>query len=70
MSEKYQTTDEAFAKWLGEVDKLAAAQAVWVDATKSYVSMTGEDCWREMYDDGLTPDEAWGEEMDAARDFA
>lgn len=32
----------------------------------SYVERTGAECWREMYDDGLTPVDAVSEEMSAA----
>jgi hypothetical protein len=31
-----------------------------------YIRQTGEDCWREMYDDGMSPSEAADEEVRAA----
>jgi hypothetical protein len=34
----------------------------------NYIAKTGDDCWREMYDDGLTPSDAAGEEVIAAHD--
>lgn len=31
-----------------------------------YIRQTGEECWREMFDDGLSPSEAADEEVRAA----
>jgi hypothetical protein len=31
-----------------------------------YMQQTGSECWREMFDDGLTPSEAVSEELSAA----
>lgn len=31
-----------------------------------YIRQTGEECWREMFDDGLNPAEAASEEAHAA----
>ena len=31
-----------------------------------YIRQTGEDCWREMFNDGLTPERAASEEAYAA----
>lgn len=63
---KYKTTDEKFAAFLAEIDRLAVKDGAMGDG-ESYVEQTGEDCWREMYDDDLTAEDAWGEEVDAAR---
>jgi hypothetical protein len=35
---------------------------------KQYIEDTGDECWREMFDDGLTPAEAASEEAQAASD--
>lgn len=32
----------------------------------NYIGQTGEECWRDMFDDGLTPAEAADEEASAA----
>lgn len=57
---------QSFEDWLKEID-VCARKAGACEASESYVSWTGEDSWRDMYDDGLDPEEAWGEEEDAAR---
>lgn len=31
-----------------------------------YVRQTGVECWREMYDDGMSPEDAVSEEVSAA----
>lgn len=31
-----------------------------------YIRQTGEECWREMFDDGMTPEDAADEEAYAA----
>jgi hypothetical protein len=49
-----------FEDWLAAVDALADENG---GSFPSYTQMTGVECWREAYDDGLTPDEAWSEEM-------
>lgn len=33
-----------------------------MDEALRYIEATGEDCWREMYDDGMTPREAVDED--------
>lgn len=27
------------------------------------IEQCGEDCWRQLYDDGYTPEEAWHEQL-------
>jgi hypothetical protein len=51
-------TPKAFRTWLSEVDALAAAEG----CEKSYTRQTGPECWREAYDGGMSPAEAWAEE--------
>lgn len=47
-----------FELWLAELDALAAAEG----CDTPYTQQTGPECWRESYDDGMTPAEAWAEE--------
>lgn len=54
-----------FEEWLKQIDALALKRGA-VDEGKSYTDMTGHECWREMYDDEMTPEDAWGEEEWAA----
>lgn len=56
-----------FKEWLAEIDKLASKAGAFDDPTKSYVGQTGDECWRTMWEDGMSPSEAWAEEEDAAR---
>lgn len=35
-----------------------------------YIRQTGDDCWREMFDDGLSPADAASEELCAAMECA
>ena len=55
-----------FEEWLAKIDALAVARGA-ADQGQSYVGWTGKDRWRDMFDEGMDPDEAWGEEEDAAR---
>jgi hypothetical protein len=65
--ETKMTTDKLnFDDWLAEIDKLAI-KAGAAEAGQSYVGWTGKDGWSDMYDNDMTPEEAWGEEEDAAR---
>lgn len=53
-----------FEEWKVELAaKLGVAFSM--DGTE-YIRQTGEACWREMFDDGLSPDEAVSEEYAAA----
>lgn len=55
----------SFEQWKAELaDELGKA----FDMNGSeYIRQTGEECWREMYDDDLTPAEAAREEVWAAQ---
>jgi predicted secreted protein len=57
-----------FDLYLAEIDRLAQAAGA-VDPGRSYCEQTGTACWREMFDDGLTADDAWQEECWAAADM-
>jgi hypothetical protein len=50
----------ALADELSDVFKMTVSEAT------TYIRDTGDDCWREMFDDGMTPKEAAGEEAWAA----
>lgn len=51
-----------FNEWLASVDVLADAEGARCSDGRSYTEMTGRECWREAYDDGVTPQAAWSEE--------
>jgi hypothetical protein len=53
-----------FDRWMVE---LAAklGEAFDMDGAE-YIRQTGEECWREMFDDGLSPADAVSEEVSAA----
>ena len=53
-----------FETWIAKIDELAAKDNAHPG---SYVAQTGTECWRAMYDDGMTPEEAWSEEVYAAQ---
>lgn len=55
-----------FEQFLAEIDALATKDGV----EGSYVAQTGEDCWRECFDGGDTPEDAWREERWAAAEAA
>jgi hypothetical protein len=47
-----------FDLWIDKLDQLALADGA------GYVTfMTGEECWLDAYNDGMTPEEAWQEEL-------
>jgi hypothetical protein len=48
-----------------ELSKAFDLQGGVVDGVQ-YIKDTGDDCWREMFDDGLTPVEAADEEIYAS----
>lgn len=53
--------DPAFTAWLAEVD----AELVKLGFEGSYTKMTGAECWREMFTDGMSPKDAAREEIAA-----
>lgn len=52
----------SFDEWLAAIDTLADAEGARGKDGRSYTQMTGRDCWKEGFDDGLSPDDAWSEE--------
>lgn len=56
-------TKLSFSEWLHEVD--ICAQRFFGGEWKGdpYTVATGFECWRDMYDDGYSPADAWGEEV-------
>ena len=60
--------DESFAKWLKALEPELARQLGMTEAEAAVlIQSTGPgDCWREMFDDGLSPEDAAGEEAHAA----
>lgn len=59
---------EDFSDWLKVLKRLIKEDMMnWAGQVEpyDYVAQTGEECWKEMYDDGLSPAEAWQEEKDA-----
>lgn len=55
---RYATTKDTatFDQWLEALDKVAPSVGYISDHTLT--SLTGKDCWRDSYDQGLTPAEA------------
>lgn len=47
-----------FQQWLCEIDRLAAVEG----CATPYTQQTGSECWREQFEAGVTPAEAWREE--------
>lgn len=62
--------DRKFEEWKAqlavELNKTFGLDGEAVDGAK-YIEDTGEDCWREMFDDELTPADAASEDAHAAR---
>ena len=56
-----------FEQWKQELAN-ALEKALGMDAGEGadYIENTGDDCWREMFDDGLSPTDAADEEAYAA----
>ena len=54
-----------FDEWLAKIDECAVRDG-WVEAGRSYTAEAGRECWQDGYDDGLTPEEQWQEEVSAA----
>ena len=50
-----------FTDWLAQLDELARDTL-----GREIVPITGHDCWRELYEDGLTPAEALEEDRSHA----
>jgi hypothetical protein len=65
--EPIKSNDVPFEKWLSELPgELAKRVVSSVEEAHEYIKQTGHECWREMYDDDLTPSEAASAEYDAA----
>lgn len=54
---------QRFHDWLGELDKYVAGMNGYPE---SIVAQTGRECWLDYYNDGLSPAEAWAEDMSYA----
>lgn len=50
-----------FADWIAELNRLAVERRLATTA-RPLTADTGTDCWRLLWEDGLTPDEALEEE--------
>ena len=56
-----------FDTWKAQLaTELADYFKMSMDEATKYIADTGEDCWREAFDDGVTPKEAAAEEAWAA----
>ncbi len=55
MTEQVELTFEQF---LSEIDRLALAEGCELP----YTQQTGAECWKDQYEFGMTPGEAWREE--------
>ena len=52
-----------FGEYLRRIDE--AAKADGFDSDSTYTELTGEEAWRDGYEEGLTPQEAWEGEAHA-----
>lgn len=51
--------DMDFAEWCDELNRLSK-EVGWMG---DLIEQTGEDCWREYYEDGVSPKDALNEEI-------
>lgn len=56
-----------FEEWKIELE--AELSRVFAMDGAEYVRQTGEECWREMFNEGLSPKEAVSEEASAAAEM-
>ena len=62
-------TTMTFDQWKSELaTELSKIFGFASDEGERYITATGDDCWRESFDDGLSPKEAASEEANAAID--
>lgn len=64
MSEAVDTSDD-FAAWIAEIREITAKAGC-----PTYVDSSGEEAWREQFDTGQTPAEAWSDECSYAAEDA
>lgn len=58
---------DPFDAWcIALADEFPTFFKMTVSEAQAYIRSTGPDCWRAMFDEGLTPKEAAGEEAWAA----
>ena len=56
-----------FEEWLTALaPELAASQSMTLDEAQAYIKDTGPECWRDMFEDELSPRDAADEEAHAA----
>lgn len=60
MSEQQKIEDPAFEDWFNEVKELARIFLQWPPKT---IELMDKDAWKDFYDDGYTPVQAWEEEL-------
>lgn len=51
----------SFDDWLIALSNLGR-----LEGCADYVDQTGTECWVQYFEEGLTPDQAWEQEKDAA----
>ncbi len=54
--------DQDFDDWCDQIDALGRVRGCDFD----YTRRTDRECWREMFEDGLTPSDALDEEFSCA----
>ena len=65
--EPIKSNGVTFEAWLAELPAALATCVVnTVDEGSDYILQTGVECWREAYNDDLTPTDAASSEHDAA----
>lgn len=55
--------DLSFEDWCAELDRIAKADGV----ENSYTESCGPESFRDVFDDGMSPQDAWDEEVYAAQ---
>ena len=51
-----------FEQWLKQLDETARERGYCVERGQTYSAVTGADCWRDYFDDGLLPADALAED--------
>ena len=59
-----------FETWLDELAACLGRRFGDAEAGRLYVEQSGRECWRQMFDDDLSPDDAAGEECTSLAEMA
>lgn len=56
-----------FEAWMKEIKRIAKEELDWSKRAIESIDETAQQSWRDYFDEGLTPREAWQEEYSAAQ---